>query len=351
METLTFFIGSYTEYPIPDFGGIGHGIYSAQLNLQSGKIKVLGTTEVRNPSYLVLSEDQRSLYCCTELDEKDHPMINFFGINADFSLEFKNSQPVPGGYPCHINLFENNALVACYATGNVLQYPLDEVGELRPLLQNHGHQGASKNIDRQESPHAHQVALHPNGKDVYVCDLGIDIVKAYHLQEGQLVPNSSKDIRVGEGGGPRHMAFNASGELAYVLNELTGEVSVVKQTGGKFEQISGYSSLPQDYKGVPSSSAIRMHPNGKFLYVANRQLEAITIYQIKQDGLEVLDYQYTQGKELREFNITPDGKWLIACHQNSHDTVVYKIQNEGKLLESYRTWEILSPVCITFLRQ
>lgn len=136
--------------------------------------------------------------------------------------------------------------------------------------------------------------------------------------------------------------------MAYVLNELTGGVSVLQNKNGSLREIKTYPSLPEDFKKVPSASAIRLHPNGKYLYAGNRTLEAITIFAIVDNTLQLITYQHTNGDELREFNITPDGKWLIACHQNSHDTVVYKIQEDGKLIETYRTKEILSPVCVVF---
>ncbi|WP_299537491.1 lactonase family protein [Ulvibacterium sp.] len=345
---LTFFIGSYTEYIVPGFGGIGHGIYTVQLNTDTGGLVTLRTEKTRNPSYLTISDDTKFLYCVTELDESEAPKVRAYRINTDFSLEFLNEQSISGGYPCHLVIHENNILVACYASGSVIQFPLDASGKLMEAKNACNHKGSSVNKERQEAPHAHQVAIHPNKKDIYVCDLGIDTIKAYRLEGTELAPNETKDCEVSLGGGPRHMVFNMEGSLAYVLNELTGTLSVVQNRNGLFEETKTYATLPEDYKGTPSASAIRLHPNGKYLYVANRQLDALTIYRIVDDELELLDYQYTKGKEIREFNITPDGKWLIACHQNSHDTVVYKIQEDGRLLETYRTQEILSPVCVVF---
>lgn len=345
---LTFFIGSYTEYIVPGFGGIGHGIYTVQLNPDTGKLVVLHTERTRNPSYLAISDDTKFLYCVTELDMSEDPKVRAYMVNPDFSLVFLNEQSISGGYPCHLVIHENQILVACYATGNVIQFPLDVSGKLMEAKQVYTHQGSSVNKERQEAPHAHQVVIHPNKKDIYVCDLGIDRIKAYRLEGTELTPNENKDGKVSKGGGPRHLVFNAEGDLAYILNELTGNISVLQNRDGLFEEIKIYSTLPKDYRGVPSASAIRLHPTGKYLYAANRQLDAITIFGIVDDELLLIDYHYTQGEEIREFNITPDGKWLIACHQNSHDTVVFAIQDDGKLQEMYRTQGILSPVCVTF---
>ncbi len=348
MTFSTFFIGSYTQILTPDIIGVGDGIYTVQLNDTTGELSVLHTIKTVNPSYLVLSDDHKFLYCNTEVNAGGNPKVQAYKIKDDFSLEILNEQPIPGGYPCHIEKLDNIIFVACYETGNVLQFPLDTNGALLECAKNHQHTGSSINKERQEGPHAHQVAIHPNNKEIYVCDLGTDTIKAYHFQKSEFIADPKHDIAVSKGGGPRHMVFNRNGDLAYVLNELTGVVSILKDIGNKFEQIDTFNSLPPTYNGIPSSSAIRIHPNNTFLYASNRTLDAITVFKINREKLEILEYQLTKGTELREFNITKDGKWLIACHQNSHDTAVYLIKPDGKLIEKYRTKKIKSPVCVIF---
>jgi 6-phosphogluconolactonase len=350
MAVLTFFIGSYSQMLTPEIIGMGKGIYTVQLDETTGELNILHAINVVNPSYLAISSDNKFLYCSTELDEKFDPKVQAYKINDDFSLSFVNEQPIPGGYPCHIEISDNNILVACYQTGNVIQYPVDQFGKLKKFTKNCQHSGTSINKERQEGPHAHQVVVHPGKKQIYVCDLGIDTIKAYHFKDLELMSDFTQDIIVTKGGGPRHMVFNKDRNLAYVLNELTGAVSILKDIGGKFQQTGTYSSLPVTYNGMPSSSAIRIHPNGMFLYAANRILNAIAIFEIKGEKLKVLEYQYTEGVELREFNITPIGKWLIACHQDSHDTIVYQIKKDGKLIKKYKTKKIKTPVCVAFLK-
>ena len=350
MALRSFFIGSYTQFLTPEIVGSGDGIYTVQLNEETGEISVLHVQKTINPSYLTLSSDNKYLYCNTEVTEDNHPVVQAFKVNDDFSLHFLNEQPIPGGCPCHIEVLDNKVFVACYISGNVLEYPLDESGRLLNLTRNYRHRGSSINLKRQEAAHAHQVAVHPNQKDIYVCDLGIDTIKAYEVQIGEFCSNEPKDIEVEKGGGPRHMVFNKEGSLGYVINELSGMVSVIKNMGNKFEQIGSYSSLPNTYKDIPSASAIRIHPNGSYLYVANRNFDAITIFRIKGELLELLGYQQTNGKELRDFNISPNGNWLIACHQNSNDTIIYKVKPDGLLTQVYKTKAIKTPVCVTFLK-
>lgn len=348
MAFSTFFIGSYTQFLSPEIVGSGEGISTVQLDEDTGKLTVLHTKKTTSPSYLVVSADNKYLYCNTEVLQEDQPVVQAYKINPDYSLEFINEQPIKGGCPCHIEVLNNKVLVACYVSGNMLEYPLGNSGELKECINNHLHSGTSINLVRQEAPHAHHVAVHQNKKEVFVCDLGIDKVKAYDFKNGVIIPNSQKDIYVTEGGGPRHLVFNSDGNLGYVINELTSAVSVLKSYEGIFKQIGSYASLPDSFQGVPSASAIRIHPNNKFLYVGNRQFDGITIFKIAGEELELIGYQKTKGEELREFNISPSGKWLIACHQNSNDTVVFKISTDGNLDEVYRTQEIKTPVCVAF---
>lgn len=344
----TFYMGSYTEYPIPNFGGIGEGIYTVQMNTLTGELHVLNSTMERNPSYLAIDTLSRYVYSVTELDENDGPMVKTFKVKSNFQLELVDEQSIKGGFPCHIVAYKDHLLITCYATGNLVHLLTDGDSGVRKVVNNFFHQGSSINRERQEGPHAHHTVIHPNGKAIYVCDLGIDTIKAYKFKDGMVQPDKENDCVVSLGGGPRHMVFNKEGTNAYVINELTADVSVLKYLDGKLEQVDSYPSLPRHFKDAPSASAIRIHPNGKYIFVANRGLEAITVFKIFGSDLKRVHLQYTEGEELREFNLTPDGQWLIACHQNSHDTIVYRIVETGELIECYRTRDIKSPSCIVF---
>lgn len=345
---FTVYIGSYTHFLRSDFGGKGKGIYCARLDGITGKLMLLNTTSCVNPSYLALSQDLNYIYTCSELAAEDKPVLSAFRINQDRSLSKVNEQLIPGSYPCHIAAVQSNVFVACYGTGNVVHFPLDEQKTIQPYLQNHTHSGISGLSHRQKSPHAHQVVPCPRQNEIYVCDLGIDTIKAYTLDGYKFAPSPENDIPVTKAGGVRHLVFDNTGVRAYAINELTGHVSILKREQNRFKEISTVTSLPNNFNSIPSSSAIRLHPNQKYLYVANRQLEAITIFEIQSDKLKRIGIHYTDGSELRDFNISPDGKWLIASHQNSDDTVIYLISSKGNLFEKYRTTDFKSPVCVVF---
>ncbi len=342
-----FYIGCYTQMLAKDFGGKGDGIYTIGINNSNGKIAVLHKCPMTNPAYLALSDDNQYLYALTEVSINDNPKVKAFKIQKDYSLQLVNEQVIDGDLPCHITYTNGCLLIACYGSGNIILFPTKDTGEVLPSTQNFQHKGNSINLARQEGPHAHQTVIHPNKKDVFVPDLGIDSIKAYKLNDTTLSPLKNKDIAVEKGGGPRHMVFNKKGDLGYLMNELTGDISILKQKEDKFIFVKSVKSLPPSFKGMPSGSAIRIHPNGNYLYAGNRTLDAITIFKIHGDDLVLQSFQYTKGKTLREFNIISNGKWLVACLQDSDEVIVYKITSSGELLEQHRSYDITSAVCVT----
>ncbi len=349
MDLIVFYIGSYTKTISPEIVGKGEGIYTVELNNETGELKLLHVESTVNPSYLVVDKHNKFLYCNTEVISKEAPKVKAYRIKNDFSLELCNELPIKGGFPCHIEKIENHILVSCYETGNLLQFTLDKRGCLSDCVTNHKHSGSSVNKERQEGPHVHQVAIRPKTQEIYACDLGTDIINGYVFENDYLKPKTELDIAVKKGGGPRHMVFSKNGEFAYAVNELTGEVSILKACDGVLQQVGTMNSLPDHYQDIPSASAIRMHHNNKYLYVANRKWDAITIFKVEGEQLQLIDHTVTGGKELREFNITPNGKWLIACHQDSHDTIVYLIEKDGTLTQKFATKAMKTPVCVAFL--
>jgi len=342
------FIGSYTEMIVPGFGGKGEGISTLKLNETSGELQLLGITRTTNPGYLTLGKDGDYLYAIKEVVSQKKPSVKAYKISTSYELEFLNEQSIPGGLPCHIACKNNAVLISCYETGNILSYPVDSVGKLLNFAHHFTHIGSSINKERQEGPHPHQIVVNDQGTYVFVPDLGIDKIKVYELNETILRPLDALDIDIPKGSGPRHLVFRNDGQIGYLMNELTGTISIIKKNKKAFKFIKDVSSLPKSFIETPSASAIRIHPSKPLLYAANRTLDAITIFKTIDDSLECVDYHYTNGKTLREFTISPNGKWLIACLQDSNEIVVYRIQPNGKLTENYRTTEIASPVCAVF---
>ena len=175
-------------------------------------------------------------------------------------------------------------------------------------------------------------------------DLGIDKVKV-HARDGL---TELADIDLSPGEGPRHMVFSADGLYAYVIGEMTGDISCFFQGANGYKLQDKVSTLPATFKGKPSASAIRMHPNGKYLYAGNREYEGIATFSINEGKLQLVGFTEIGGKTLREFNISPNGRWLICALQDSHELSVYSLEDKGEKLLKKHSYKVHSPVCIVF---
>ncbi len=352
---MILYVGCYSEMITPEFGGRGDGIYCYDFDEKTGILHYKNISIVRNPSYLCIDQSNRFLYVIEEVVKEKNPIINAFAIQADHSLQLINQQPIQGGLPCHLDFVNNHLLaVACYETGHVMTYPIAEDGRLQEASFTTRHEGSSINLERQESAHAHVIVPESLGK-VAVCDLGMDQILFYESTEfHQLRIQKEKTISIPAGHGPRHLAFHPEGKYGFVSNELTATVSVLKRSNDELWELKAtIAALPPSYSGTPSASAIRVHPSGRFVYSGNRGHDSIAIFHFDEKNgiLELVGHQSTFGRTPREFNLTPDGQWLLVANQDSDFIVVFKVNLEDGSLQKYKKYDVKSPVCLKWSRE
>lgn len=329
---MILFTGSYTTEVLPGLEGFGEGISTFNFYEETGELKSLYVEENINTAYLVISADKQYLYSFQEVMPEKNPHVLAYKINDDKSLTLINKQPILGGLPCHINFIDKKTLaVACYWTGNVHIYPINNDGSLNPHSQILQHSGSSVNRERQEAPHTHMVYKFNN--QVMVPDLGIDKVVVYNIDNSRLTEAYRIDTPLG--GGPRHLVMHPQGNYGFLMNEITADVSILKLNDGKFQVIENINSLPDSYKGLPSSSAIKLSKDGKFLYCSNRGSETITIFSFAEDTgiLSFVGFQDVFGVTPRDFDLSPCGNWLLVANQDSFTIEVFKIDTNTGLLD------------------
>lgn len=347
-----FYTGSYTQDGAPAVHPKGDGIGCFQLNLETGEVQLLHYTKQRNPSYLVISDDKQFLYAVEEMYAILNPKIYAYKIEKDASLTLLNSQNITGDYACHLAIIKDRLVIANYVSGNALSYPILADGSLATLSQEIKHKGTGPNTERQEAAHPHMI--YPfSDNNMYVVDLTLDTAKTYQFDSNsvQWLANPKSDIKIDSGSGARHMIMDKNENYAYILGELTGEIFVSNLSDAQNKIIQKISFIPKHFVGTIGGGAIRMHPSGKFLYASNRGTETITIFKIdeKNKTLVLVEYQSTQGKTPRDFNIDATGNWLIAANQDSDNLVVFKINAKTGLLEVKSTLTVNTPVNICWL--
>jgi 6-phosphogluconolactonase len=255
-----------------------------------------------------------------------------------------------GVAPCHLAMDRRGSklIVANYVGGNAASYSINPDGRLSEMKSSMQHSGKGA-TPRQEAPHAHSTDISPNGRVAFVCDLGLDRVKIYGLdQQAVLTPWQEPEISLAPGAGPRHLAFHPKQRLLYVLNELNSTITQFKFENGfrKFAINKSVSTLPKDFSAANTTAEILIHPNGKFVYASNRGHDSIAMFD---SSLNLLGHEPTQGKNPRNFAIDPRGQWLLAANQNSNNVAVFAIdQSSGLLKAKGEQASVPWPVCVTF---
>jgi 6-phosphogluconolactonase len=236
----------------------------------------------------------------------------------------------------------------------VAAFPIKPDGSLGEAAVTFQHAGKSVNAERQSGPHAHNAAISPDNRFVWVCDLGLDELISYHIDAAKgLIQNDPPFVKVAPGSGPRHVVFRGDSRFAYVEDEMGATVTVFSYNDvkGTMQQVQVISTLPAGYTGTKSGAEIALHPSSKFLYTSNRGHDSIAMFKVDEDKgtLTFAGTVPTGGKTPRNFAIYPGGDSLLAANQDSNNMVLFKIDRQtGALTPTGDKYEIGSPVSIVF---
>jgi 6-phosphogluconolactonase len=343
------YVGTYTRRD-------SKGIYVYEFDRSKGVLKEIQTeSSLVNPSFLEIHPSGKFLYAVSEKDE--------MGETAAFSLDSKsgkitfiNKESSKGGASCHISIDKTGkyAFVSNYGGGNLSMFPIEKTGALKPASQTIQNEGSSIDKERQNGPHVHSAFVSPDNKFLFVSDLGTDKISIYSIdtKQGKLTTAVTPFIKVAPGAGPRHLVFNPNGKYFYSAEELYSTIGVLKydqKTGAVNIVKDSIKSLPDDFKEFNKSADIHTDPAGKFLYMSNRGMDALSIFSIKEDGakIELIGQQEVMGKAPRNFLVDPKGEFVFVANQETDNIVIFKLdKNTGKLTYTGNQTKVPAPVCI-----
>ncbi|MCB0046197.1 MAG: lactonase family protein [Caldilineaceae bacterium] len=355
MEGNSLFIGSYTT-TLGHVTGQGAGIYRVMFDPVTRALgEVTLAAELPNPSYLAYAPGLMRLYAVEESSPSGEPRIVAFAVSPDDELLELNSRPALGGAPCHalVDPAEKWLFVAYYAGAMAAVYPLAEGGLLGDAIEVIRLTGSGPNAARQEASHPHACVLDRLGNYLFVPDLGTDRIMVYRFdaETGKLSP-LPPGLAL-PGAGPRHLAVHPDNRFLYVANELNATVTLYAHDEGNLTALQSFSTVPAGLSGDAAPAAVRLTHDGRFLYVSNRVRGATngqyTLAAFAVDGengaLTNLGYYATGGVTPRDFIITDNS--LLAANQDAHNLTAFSLDSvTGVLTPAGAPVSVPSPACL-----
>jgi 6-phosphogluconolactonase len=351
---LEMFVGTYTRQE-GHVDGQGKGIYRLTVapngNLNDLQLVV---DDIVNPSYLTLSADGQLLFAVSEIgpDVDSVGYLHLYKRAADGQWEFVNKQPTFAFAPCYVAVHPSGKCVAVanYVGGTVALYPISEAQTLdaaSSVLTLYG----GTDHPRQDSSHPHATVFSPDGQYLFVPDLGSNEIWSFALDANQreLTPTRPDAMELPAGAGPRHLIFHPNGQFAYVSNELNNTVTAFRlKNGYELETLASYLTLPNQVDIESYVADIHMTSDGAHLYVSNRGHNSLAHFTVNEDGsLSAKAYHGVRGDFPRNFVIHPNDRWVYVANQNTDNITIFEIREEGDL-SFHKEVAVPTPVCLQF---
>ena len=294
------------------------------------------------------------------------------GANGELALHGEGA-PLPSR-PIHhcVDRSGNFALTAFNNPSHITVHRINSDGTIGALVE----QAAKIDV----GIYAHQVTVTPSNKLVVFPARGNDAkdgkaedpgaIKVYNFKDGQLTP--AQNIIGGNNGfhyRPRHVDYHPTQPWLYANIESENEVHMhrIDATGDgdriveKPAFIKTSLAAARDPKMHQTTSAIHVHPNGKFVYTANRadgkvEFNGKQVFAGGENSIAVFAIDPTTGEHtriqsidpqthhVRTFSIDPSGKLLVSASirdmwvKNGNDVrlapaalSVFRIGDDGKL--------------------
>jgi 6-phosphogluconolactonase len=320
--------------------------------------KIAESDEIDNPTFLSMDPVGSCVYANSEVFGWREGTVSAYRFDKlTGSLSYINKQPTLGSITAHNGLTPDRRflLVVNYGMGeggpdrSLATFGLRDDGGLTPALASVAHRGAGPNAERQERSHAHSVLQVPGGAWAIVADLGLDRLMSYRLHpDGSL--EGAGEFALPPGSGPRHMSLHPNGRFLFVANELDSTIAAVgRAADGTMSLIDIQPAVPAEARPLNHCADIHVSPDGRFVYGSNRGHDSIVVFAVDQESgrLAHVGYAASGGKTPRNFALTPSGNHMLVANQNSDAIAVFSRDADlGTLHDTGKRIEIGTPVCV-----
>ncbi len=250
-----------------------------------------------------------------------------------------------GAAPCHIASTPDGRGIA------VANYQDGRVALLRPGCDAivHRADGAGRDPDRQDGPHAHWVGFDAAGRLVYV-DLGSDRVRALPVADGGFGDPLTL-YRAPAGSGPRHIAWHPRLPVAYLVSELAATLTVID--GVSTDRWHARAIVPTLPPGEPAGTlggAIAIDRAGERLYVTNRGHDSVVVFAVDADGgVAYRDVRPSGGASPRHLLLLEAERLLVVANEEGGSVAILSLADDGTFAAT-EPWIVAVPGAVFAIR-
>lgn len=138
------------------------------------------------------------------------------------------------------------------------------------------------------------------------------------------------------GSGPRHGIFHPKDRTLWMVTERSHELYYFNYADTRYQLLQQVSILPKDHPEYAASTtaAIRLSPDGRFLYTSTRGADIMSVFALDADGAHLIQQVPCGGKHPRDFILSDDGRYVLVLCRDSDDLFSFSRDAEtGKLGE------------------
>jgi 6-phosphogluconolactonase len=268
---------------------------------------------------MAVTPDRRFLYAALRSDS--FPVSTFALDRATGRLTHLDTTPLADGMAYIVTDRTGRYLLSASYPGNKLT--INPIGD-NGLVQEKPTQII---LDR---PKAHCILVDAANKNVYATSLGADLVMSFKFDPGTgtLSPNGRGGIHTKAGAGPRHLALHPNGRFLYLITETTDTIGAygVDPATGILTELQFVNALPEEFKDQASAADLHVTPDGRFLYGSERKTSTLAGYRIDPDkGTLTPIGHFPTEKTPRGFAIDPRSRFLLSVGLDSNAMTVYRI--------------------------
>ena len=350
---LYAYVGCYTT---AQRSARGDGIHVYRVDPQTGAwTHAHRIADLVNPSFLVMSADQRHLYSV----HGDETYATAFSVDrATGMLQFLNRAETGGRNGVHqaIDPSGRFLVVANYGSGSVAVLPIRPDGGLADAVQVvvlPGQPGPHR--IEQTASHPHHVVFDPGGRSVIVPDKGLDRIFIFRFDAaaGQLTPTGQGAAIARAGSGPRHAAFHPQLPIAWVVNEIASTITTYLWDAerGSLRPAQILPTIPPDCTGENTAAEIAVSAGGRFVYCSNRGHDSIAAFRSDAHTglLTSIGWTPSHGRTPRYIGFDGSHSFLCATNEQSDTVAIYRADAAtGALTLTGSPVQNASPVSIAF---